>query len=436
MRKSLVVGILRETKKWEWRTPLTPSDVGWLVKRGINVEVESNHTRVFSDSEYRRGGAKVLDKLQKASLLVGVKEPSLDSLSRDKICMTFSHTSKGQTNNMPLLKVCLKNKVTLIDYEKIVDLHGRRLVYFGRFAGICGLVDSLHYLGKKLEWQGIKNPFSKLEPAHKYSSLESLKKAMAAVDRHIMRQGFEKRMSPFIIGITGHGNVSKGVQEILGTLSPIEVHPKDMLKFVKHQKWMRHNIYKIVFLREEKFRSKDGMEFYFEKYLEYPKKFESNLDVYLPHLNIFIHTSYWDKIYPRMVTKEMIHKLYRKKQFRLNFIGDLSCDVDGSIELTHKTALPLSPTFTYNPKSKEFVDGYESPGITILAVDNLPSELPKDASIEFSSLVREYVYQIAEHAIKDITRHVAIPGEIRRAVITERGKFTKSFNYMNKFISN
>ncbi|MFC1646539.1 hypothetical protein ACFL2Y_05130 [Candidatus Omnitrophota bacterium] len=326
MRKSLVVGILRETKKWEWRVPLTPSDVNWLVKRGIKVEVESSHTRVFSDSQYRKKGAKVLDRLQKASLLVGIKQPPLDSLYQDKIYMVFSHTSKGQSNNMPLLKACLKSKITLIDYEKIVDLHGRRLVYFGRFAGICGLVDSLHHLGKKLEWQGIKNPFSKIEPAYKYSSLESLKKAMAVVDRCIMRQGFEKKISPFIIGITGHGNVSKGVQEILGTLSPIEVHPKDMLKFVRHEKGMRHNIYKIVFLREEKFRSRNGMGFYFEKYLEHPNKFESNLDVYLPHLNIFIHTSYWDKMYPRMVTKEMMHRLYRKKQFRLNFIADLSCD--------------------------------------------------------------------------------------------------------------
>ena len=92
--------------------------------------------------------------------------------------MVFSHTSKGQSSNIHLVKACLKKRVTLIDFEKIVDAHGRRLVYFGRFAGICGLVDSLHYLGKKLEWQGIKNPFTKIEPAYRYSSLESLKKAM------------------------------------------------------------------------------------------------------------------------------------------------------------------------------------------------------------------------------------------------------------------
>ncbi|MFC1708671.1 hypothetical protein ACFL2J_01230 [Candidatus Omnitrophota bacterium] len=436
MRKSLVVGILRETKNWEWRTPLTPCDVHWLVKRGISVEVESSLNRVFSDNEYRKNGAKVLNKLRKADLFIGIKEPSFDNLYRNKIYMVFSHASKGQTNNMPLLKFCLKRKITLIDYEKIVDAHARRLVYFGRFAGICGLVDSLYYLGKKLEWQGIKNPFSKIEPAYKYSSLESLKKAMAVLDRSILRRGFDKRIAPFIIGITGHGNVSNGVQEILETLSPVEVHPKDMFQFVRHQSRMRHNIFKIVFLREEKFRSKDGRGFYFEQYLRCPEKFESNLDVYLPHLNILIHSSYWDSNYPRMVTKKMIHKLYRKKQFRLNFIGDISCDINGSVELTHKATSALNPTFTYDPKGRKFIDGYKTEGITVLAVDNLPSELPKDASVEFSLLIREYVYQIAAHGIKDVTHHVAIPSEIRRAVITEGGKFTKRFSYIKHFIPN
>ncbi|MBL7131027.1 MAG: hypothetical protein ISS45_06475 [Candidatus Omnitrophica bacterium] len=435
MRKSLVVGILRETKEQECRAPLVPSDVNWLIKRGINVEVEASTDRVFSDSEYRRKGAKVLDKFRKASLLVGIKGPSADNLYRDKIYMVFSHTSKGQPKNIPLLKACLKKKTTLIDYEKIVDVYDKRLVYFGRFAGICGLVDSLHYLGKKLEWQGIKNPFFKIEPAYKYSSLESLKKAMAEVDRCILHQGFEKKLTPFIIGITGHGNVSLGVQEILGSLNLTEVHPKDMLQFYRHQKGMKHKIYKIVFLREEKFRTKDGRGFYFEEYLKYPQRFESNLDAYLPYLNILIHTSYWDARYPRMVTKKMIHKLARKKPFRLGFIGDISCDIDGSIELTYKPTSTFNPTFTYDLKKKKFVDGYKSPGITILAVDNLPSELPKDASLEFSSLIRDYVYQISAHGIKDVACHVAIPGEIRRAVIVEGGKFTKGFNYSKKFIA-
>ena len=149
---------------------------------------------------------------------------------------------------------------------------------------------------------------------------------------------------------------------------------------------------------------------------------------------MLIHTSYWDSRYPRMVTKNIINKLVQKKPFRLEFIGDLSCDINGSIEITYKTTTPNDPVFTYIPKSYKFVDGYKSKGITVLAIDNLPAELPKDASQEFSSLIREYVYQVAAHGVKDIIHHIAIPAEIRRAVITQDGKLTKGFNHLRKYI--
>ena len=272
MRKNLCVGVLRETRIGESRAPLTPSDVRWLIKRGVKVEVESNPTRIFSDKEYKAAGAKVLNKFQKATLLLGVKGPCVEDLYPDKVYMVFSHTIKGQSHNIPLLNACLKKDITLIDYEKITDSHQKRLVYFGRFAGICGLIDSLHYLGKKLEWQGFKNPFSSIQPAHKYSSLKDAKKAISELDNEIRAKGFIKELSPFIIGITGHGRVSGGVQEILEPLDPVEIHPRDMLRFIKHQKRMRHKIYKIVFLREEKFRSRDGKGFYFESYLKKPQK--------------------------------------------------------------------------------------------------------------------------------------------------------------------
>ncbi len=430
MRKNLVVGILKETKQWEHRAPLIPRDAGWLIKRGIPVEVEHNSRRVFSDREYRKYGATVVDRFQKATLLVGVKGPQVSDLYKNKIYMIFSHTIKGQCENMSFLKACLAKKITLVDYEKMVDSRGKRLVYFGRFAGVCGIIDSLHYLGKKLEWKGLKNPFSSIQPAYKYKSLKAAKLAFNEVAQQIRHQGFGKNLSPFIIGITGHGNVSKGVEEIIDLLNPIEIHPRDMLQFIRYQRKISHKLYKIVFLKEEKLRSKNGKGFYFEEYLKNPRHFESNLDNYLGYLNIFIHTSYWDKRFPRMITRKMVHNLAKKELFRLEFIGDISCDVNGSVELTYKTTTPLNPTFTYIPQKRKFVDGYKSEGITVLAVDNLPAELPKDASIEFSSLIREYVYQIAAHGVRDLTRHMAFPAEIRRAVITEEGKLTRDFSYL------
>ena len=434
MRKSLVVGILRETHNvYERRAPLTPADVKWLVKKGVKVEVESSRIRIFKDQQYKEAGAKVLDRFKEATLILGIKPPQISNIYKDKIYMLFSHTIKGQTENMPLLVQSIKKRVTLIDYEKITDLHGRRLVYFGRFAGICGLIDSLHYLGKKLEFKGIKNPFNTIKPANQYASLNQAIQVIAQVNNKIRYRGFDSRISPFVIGIAGHGHVSRGVQEILQPLNPIEIHPKDMLKFVRHQKYMHNKMYKIVFLREEKLRSKNGSGFYFEEYLKCPERFESNMDIYLPYLNMLIHTSYWDSRYPRMITKEMINRLSRKKNFRLEFIGDISCDINGSIELTYKTTTQDNPVFTYDPKGKRFVDGYRQDGLTVLAVDNLPAELPKDSSEHFSSLVRDYVYQIAAHGVKDITKHNAIPKEIRQAVIAQSGRLTPEFRYLKRW---
>jgi saccharopine dehydrogenase (NAD+, L-lysine-forming) len=409
--------------------------VKWLVDRSINVEVESNPLRVFKDASYKRSGAKVVKKVGKATLLVGIKEPHVENILDNKIYMLFSHTTKGQPQNMPLLKRFLDGGATLIDYEKITDIHNRRLVYFGRFAGICGIVDCLYYLGKKLKWKGIDNPFEGLKPAWKYRSLKELKKDMGKIDRNIRSKGFDSRISPFIIGITGHGNVSKGVQEVLGLLSPAEVHPKDMGKFIRHQKYIHNEIYKIVFFREEKLRAKDKKGFYFEEYLEHPERFESNLDKYISHLNMLVHTSYWDKRYPRMLTKSIIKRLSRRKDFRLEFVGDVSCDVSGSVELTYKATSPDHAVYTYDPKKDRYIDGYKTKGITLLAVDNLPAELPVDSSQYFSGLIREYVYQIAAHGAMDITNHVAVPREVRDAVITQNGKLTKDYKYLAKSLS-
>ncbi len=436
MRKNLVVGILKETYgKHERRAPLVPADVRWLTDRGVKVEVEASSQRAFTDGQYNKAGARIVNRFRNASLLLGVKQPDVANIYKNKIYMIFSHTVKGQPENIPLLKEFIRKRATLIDYEKITDSDGVRLVYFGRFAGICGMIDSLYYLGKKLEHKGIRNPFDIIKPAYEYTSLSDTSKAMIEINERIKRVGLDDRIAPFIIGITGRGRVSNGVQEIIEFLNPIEVHPKDMLRFVRYQKYTRHKIYKIVFLREEKLRSKNGGGFYFEEYLNYPERFESNMDVYLPYLNMLIHTSYWDSRYPRMVTKKMINKLWRKKIFRLEFIGDISCDINGSIELTYKSTSQENPVFTYNPGKRAFFDGYEHEGITVLAVDNLPTELPRDSSEHFSSLVRDYVYQISAHGVIDITNHAAIPRELREAVITQGGRLTPRFNYLKQYLT-
>lgn len=435
MEKELTVGVLKENKNsWEKRAPLTPSDVNWLVRKGIEVEVESNPLRSFGDHEYKKAGATIVKKFEKAELMVGIKEPLPGDILEGRTYMIFSHTMKGQAHNMPLLREFLAKKSTLIDYEKITDASGSRLVYFGRFAGICGLADSLHYFGRKLEWKGISNPFGAIEPAWKCGSLEELKSKLEQVKRDICNTGFDERIMPFIIGVTGCGNVSKGVHETLDILDPVEIAPQDLEQFIKQKEYSPKKIYKVALFREEKFRAKNGKPFTFEEYLATPEEFESNLDKYLPYFNMLIHTSYWEEHYPRLVSKDMIRGMFGKKDFRLDFIGDISCDIEGSIEVTSKTTTQDNAVFTYDPLKDRSIDGYESDGITVLAVDNLPAELPKDASEFFSGLVRDYIYQVASHGSGETLDSGSLAQEVNKAVIATGGHLTEGYSYLEEHL--
>jgi len=433
-RKKLVVGIIREDNENEKRAAISPDDVRWLIDKGIEVEVESSPNRIFSDKEYAQAGAKIINRVQKASFLVGVKAPTPANIISDKAYMIFSHAIKGQEDNIPLLEEMIRKGVTLLDHEKIRDTRGRRLVFFGRFAGICGFVDSLSFYGRKMKQRGIQTPFLKLKPSWKYASLEVLKKDMFKIGGLIRKKGISKRLTPFIIGVIGRGNVGRGIQEMLGIWDSVEVHPRDMRSFIRRRSHDNKKIYSIVFYREEKLCAKNGKKFYFEEYLKSPENFESNMSKYLPKLNMLFNASYWDFHYPRMVTKKMIRKMFLSKKPRLNFIADLSCDIGGSVELTYKTTTIRRPVYTYDPLTDTYRDGYKTKGITMFAIDNLPSELPRDSSENFSKLVREYVYQIAAHGSLNITEHVAIPAELRRAVVTQAGELTENYQYLRKYL--
>ncbi len=429
MREPLTVGIIREKKHKEFRSPLTPDDVAWLKKRFIVTEVESSPGRIFSDRAYRRAGGRVVPQIEKARLLVGIKEPEPDALVPGAVYMVFSHTAKGQAHNRRLLRRCLDQKVTLIDFEKITDPSGQRLVYFGRMAGFAGTVDALCYLGRKLAAKGVRTPFAALRPAHAYRTADTAKRALSRAAAVLKKRGLPGDMVPFVVGITGHGRVCAGVKEALDFFHPVHIHPRDMKRFVAGNRGLTHAVCQIIFDREEKLRRKDGKHFYFEEYIGHPRRFESGMAQYLPNISLLVHTSYWEPKYPKLVTGKMVRELYGG-DFRLEFIADIACDVNGSIELNHKTTTVEDPVYTYDPKTGRYTDGLGPEGIAILARDNLPAELPKDASREFSLQIRDYIYQLAAHGVTDVTGHVALPREIREAVITQAGRLTPPYRYL------
>ncbi len=214
-------------------------------------------------------------------------------------------------------------------------------------------------------------------------------------------------------------------------MGAVDIHPRDIGILSRSHTSHKKTIYKLVFHREEKLRSKKGKGFYFEEYLKHPERFESNLDRPLPFFNILVNSSYWDKRYPRLLPETMLRRLYRTKpDFRLSVIGDLSCDIKGTIEITKKATTSSEPAFIYDPVSRKICNDLSHNGIAVMAIDNLPCEFPRESSMEFAEQVREYVYQIAAHGITDVTNHHALPNVIRNAVVTQNGTLTHRFKYL------
>ncbi len=425
----MIVGIRKEDKsKWERRTPLVPDDVKELVNKGIEFIVEPSPIRIFPDEEYERAGAKLSQDLSQADVILGVKEIPPEKLLPEKVYMFFSHTIKGQPYNMPMLRRLLELGDTLIDYERIVDEKGRRLIFFGTFAGYAGAIDTLWALGRRLEEEGLSTPFSRIKPAHSYSSLKEAREEILGVSREIEEKGLAKELLPFVVGFAGYGNVSKGAQEIFDLLPTREVEPEEL----GNLKPDPYTIYKVVFKEWHMVEPLQG-EFDLQDYYKNPEKYRGVFSKYLPHLTVLINAIYWDARYPRLATKEDLKKLYNNSP-KLKVIGDISCDIEGAIEATVKCTDPDAPVFVYDVDKDEALDSFTGKGPLILAVDILPSELPREASIHFSHVLKGFIPHIASADYTVPFENLNLPPELKRAVIVYRGELTPDYKYLEKFI--
>jgi alanine dehydrogenase len=433
------VGIRREDKSiWERRVPITPQDAWDLqTEYGLKVIAQSSKTRVFEDDEYVQVGATVQEDLSAASTIFAVKEIPLELLERGKTYVFFAHVIKGQPYNMPMLKRMMELGCNLIDYEKVTDEKGRRLIFFGRHAGWAGMIDTLWAFGQRMAWRGTPNPFTQLQQTHRYKNLDeaivALKKAKASIED----EGLPEAISPLILGIAGYGNVSGGAQEILGHLPTVEIAPDEIAATAGNPDASRQVLYKAVFKEEHMVEpvSPDD-RFELQDYYEHPEKYRSKFETYLPYLNILVNAIYWDKMYPRLVTKDYVKRVYGGKGTpRLQVIGDISCDVEGAIEVTVRSTEPDKPVFVYDPETGETKDGYEGQGPVVMAVDILPSELPRESSIDFSRVLKAYVPAIAKADFSVPFERLGLPPEIKRAVILHQGQLTPDYRYLERFLN-
>ncbi len=228
------VGIRREDKSiWERRVPLTPADARTLREReGVQVRVQPSPTRIFTTEEFREAGVVVDEDLSPCSVIFGVKEIPKDLLEPGKTYAFFSHTAKAQPYNMAMLGALMDLGCTLIDYEHVVDDAGRRLIFFGRHAGLAGMVETLWALGQRLAWEGIPNPFTDLRHTYEYADLAAVKEAVCRVGERIRQEGLPGTVVPMTIGVAGYGNVAKGTFEILDELPLQEIAPSELSALV------------------------------------------------------------------------------------------------------------------------------------------------------------------------------------------------------------
>ncbi|MBI4722893.1 MAG: hypothetical protein HY769_07880 [Candidatus Stahlbacteria bacterium] len=439
------IGIRREDKnQWERRVPLVPEDTHRLKQEyAMEVRIQPSTIRIFTDKQYIEAGSIVDEKLLQCSIVFAIKEIPIGFFEPNRTYIFFSHTIKGQSHNMSMLKRMMDLKCQLIDYEKVIDETGRRLIFFGRYAGLAGMIDTLWALGKRLDYEKIDNPFSTIRTAHEYRNLDEAQNELANVGKKIATIGLPRSLTPLICGFMGYGNVSKGAQEILDILPTKEITPQEIEGIAPNA----NLIYKVVFKEEDMVelnpktdnRTPITEKFDLQDYYTYPEKYISCFEQYIPHLTLLINSIYWDTRYPRFVTKNYLKSLYHPAHkimcgTKLKVIGDLSCDVDGAIECTLNITTPANPVFVYNPLTEEAITGVEGVGPVILAVDNLPCELPRESSIYFSQTLMNFIPQIAKADFRVEFEQCNLPPEIRRATILYHGKFTPDYKYMEKFL--
>ncbi len=429
-------GIRREDKnRWERRVPIIPEHVKELEERyGIRAVVQPSDLRIYPDDAFVAAGADVSEDLGRVRTVFAVKEIPADLLAEGRTYIFFSHTIKGQPYNMAMLKRLMALKCNLIDYERIVNEKNQRLIFFSVHAGYAGMIETLHAFGRKMQLRGIDSPLNKVKQAYDYGSLPEAKDHLAGIGRDIADNGLPEALCPLIVGVAGYGNVSKGAQEILDVLPVKQLPPEGLAAAMAKIREDRRHLYKVVFKEEDMVKPLSGA-FALQDYYAHPENYVSAMDRHLPLLDILVNCIYWTEKYPRLVTKKYLTSCWQQgRPLKLAVIGDISCDIEGSIEITREGTMPDQPCFSFMPDTQRFEEGVTREGISVMAVDNLPCEFSMEASMFFSDVLKQYVNDIVAADFSVDFKDLALPYPIKMALILHNGELTEDYTYMKKFI--
>jgi alpha-aminoadipic semialdehyde synthase len=269
-----------------------------------------------------------------------------------------------------------------------------------------------------------------------YDSLDAGMEAVSDVGKRIAEEGLPDSVVPLICGFAGYGNVSRGAQAVYDLLPMEEIAPEDLATFFEKGEYSNKHAYKVVFKEEHMVEPiSPETKFELQDYYDHPEKYRSKFESYVPYLTMLINCIYWDKRYPRLVTKKYLKDLFGgQEKPRLRMIGDISCDVEGAIEATLHITDSGNPIFVYDPATDKAIDGHEGTGPVILAVDNLPCEVARESSTYFSNILKAYVDEIVSADYTVPFEECQLPPEIKKAVIVYQGEFTPDFEYIQEFL--
>ena len=399
------VGILRETKNPpDRRVVVSPKEAKLMIEKFSNIDlyVQTSDYRCFKDEEYAQLGLKLVEDVSHCDILMGVKEVAIDHLIPNKKYLFFSHTAKEQEYNRPLLQAILKNKIQIIDHEYLTDQNGMRLVAFGRWAGLVGAYNGLIAYGNKTGNYQLK----KADQCHDLTELnEELEKVRLNNDIKIL--------------ITGGGRVAHGAMEILDKVAGIEKITAQQFLTKEYD----HPVYAQIDPWDYLERN-DGFPFDFKYFLKHPDKHTSTFKPYTKVTDIFIACHFWDEKSPVFMTREDM----LEEDFKISLVADVSCDIDGPIPSTIRPSTIADPLYGYDIKTGKEVGSFEKGAVTVMAVDNLPGELPRNASVDFGTGLIEKVFPslFGEDSEEII---------YRASITTLEGELNKPFEYLEDFIN-
>jgi saccharopine dehydrogenase (NAD+, L-lysine-forming) len=396
------IGIVKETKNPpDKRVPLSPENCEELKATFPTIElvVQSSDIRAFKDSEYTDLGIDVVSDVYDCDVLLGVKEVKKDRLLANKTYFFFSHTIKEQPYNRDLLNFMLKKNIKMVDYETLTYPKNGRILGFGRYAGIVGAYNAFLAFG-------VKSGDYSLKPANECHDYKELKEELKKV----------KLPNDYKIIISGDGRVGKGAEEVIHTAGIYEVSPTDFLTSTRDEP-----IYTQLSVKEYNKR-KDGAAFTKGEFYTNPELFESDFKRFSDIGDMYIACHYWDADAPFIFSREDA----KSPDFNLKIVADISCDIDGPVASTIRPSTIDKPLYGYDPQTETEVDFMTKDAIGVMAVDNLPCELPRDASEDFGN---ELITKVLPSLINEDSETI-----IERATICENGKLTSYFSYLQDYV--